>query len=118
MRPDPIYASVPHRPIAAVSALFRSLRCVLHAQRLRIAGTSLPTARQFVAGSVLGNVLYIAGGTIIGAPTPITSLIGAGDALVYGYAFTTDVWASGEIVFLPLCRARRAPSQAGRLCLW
>jgi hypothetical protein len=68
-----------------------------------------------VAGSVLGNVLYVAGGTIF--PTPIVSTIGPGDALVYGYTVTTDVWASGEIVFLPLCRARRAPSEAGRLCL-
>ena len=74
---------------------------------------SLPTVRQFVAGSVLGNVLYVAGGTI--TPTSITSTIGPGDALVYGYTFATDVWASGGIVFLPLCRARRVPSQAGRL---
>ncbi len=74
---------------------------------------SLPTARQFVAGSVLGNVLYVSGGTI--TATSISSTIGPGDALLYGYTFATDVWASGEIVFQPVCRARRAPSQAGRL---
>ncbi len=97
MHPDPIYAFVAHRPIAAVSALVVSLsNLVSYPQPSRTAGKSLPTARQFVAGSVLGNVLYIAGGTT--AATPITSTIGPGDALVYGYAFATDAWASGEIV--------------------
>jgi hypothetical protein len=90
------------------------LRRGVYPQPLRIAGTSLPTARQFVAGSVLGNVLYVAGGTIIGAPTPITSFIGPGDALVYGYTFATDVWASGETSCLPAVLPRSPRTEPSR----
>ncbi len=56
----------------------------------------MPEGKHFVAGSVLGNVFYVAGGTTVS--TSINSRIGPGNKTVWAYAITLDRWATGEIL--------------------